>query len=170
VRLVPSITTDRLLLRPVTLDDADALFGVYADASVMREIVGGPRDWQATLARIGQMVEHQEQYGFSRWAGVERSTGMVIGHAGIQCWPDLPDPELGYTLGRRWWGRGYATEAARAWLGYAFGELGLGTVMLLVTPTNTASIRVAEKIGMHQAEDRLHDGRRYLVYQVGSSV
>ena len=116
------------------------------------------------------MVEHQEQYGFSRWAVVERGTGTVIGHAGIQCWPDLPDPELGYTLGRQWWGKGYAAEAACAWLDYAFGELDLGTVMLLVTPTNTASIRVAEKIGMQQAGETSHDGHRYLRYQAVAST
>jgi len=94
----------------------------------------------------------------------------VIGHAGIQRWPDLPDPELGYTLGRQWWGKGYATEAGRAWLDYAFEELDLGRVMLLVTRTNAASVRVAEKIGMHHVGEIRHDGHRYLQYQAVPST
>jgi [ribosomal protein S5]-alanine N-acetyltransferase len=165
----PSIKTERLLLRPATMDDAQALFSVYSDPLVMREIVEGPRDWQGTLRRLHHIVKHQERYGFSRWAVVERRTGTVIGHAGIQCWPELPHPELAYTLGRQWWGKGYATEAARAWLDYSFGELGLARVMLLVTPTNLASIRVAEKIGMHRVKETHHDGHRFLMFEIASS-
>jgi len=164
----PSIKTERLLLRPATMDDAQALFSVYSDPLVMREIVEGPRDWQGTLRRLHHIVEHQERYGFSRWAVVERRTGTVIGHAGIQCWPELPHPELAYTLGRQWWGKGYATEAARAWLDYSFRELGLARVMLLVTPTNLASIRVAEKIGMHRVKETHHDGHRFLMFEIAS--
>ena len=72
--------------------------------------------------------------------------------------------ELGYTLGPRWWGRGYATEAARAVRDYALGPLALPEVLALVRPANAASINVLQKIGMERVGTRDAYGAEHLVY------
>ena len=80
---------------------------------------------------------------------VERESGTLIGNCGLipYRWEE-PEIELGYRLGRRWWRRGYATEAASACLRFAFGELGLERVVAVTDPDNVASQRVLAKIGM----------------------
>ena len=93
---------------------------------------------------------------------VERETGAVVGYAGIELREG--GPELGYSLARAAWGRGYATEAAAAWLGHAFGDLGLERVEALVAAANSASIHVLEKVGMHPAGERTVEGHAWLVY------
>ena len=75
-----------------------------------------------------------------------------------------PEYELGYALGTRWWGLGYATEAASAVRDYALGELALPRVLALVRPDNAASIHVVEKIGMERVGTRSSDGVEHLLY------
>jgi len=73
--------------------------------------------------------------------------------------------ELGYTLGRAWWDRGYATEAASACVDAAFGPLELDEVIALVEPANVASIRVLDKLGFRRAGERQAFGRPHLLYR-----
>ena len=92
---------------------------------------------------------------------IERATAQVIGFAGLlQC--DVlggPDYELGFVLRRSAWGRGYATEIGRGQLEYGFGTLGLGRLLALVSPKNSASITVLEKIGMKFHSTVVNDQR-----------
>jgi [ribosomal protein S5]-alanine N-acetyltransferase len=99
------------------------------------------------------------------WALIERETGDLIGDAGLGLVEGIgPEHELGYTLGPRWWGRGYATEAARAVRDHALGPLALPEVLALVRPANAASINVLEKIGMERMGTRHAYGAEHLVY------
>jgi RimJ/RimL family protein N-acetyltransferase len=90
---------------------------------------------------------HWSLRGYGQWALQERATGQLVGRAGLwqpEGWPGL---EVGWLLGRRYWGRGYATEAGAAALAYAFDELGAEHVISLIRPENRGSIRVAERLG-----------------------
>jgi [ribosomal protein S5]-alanine N-acetyltransferase len=99
------------------------------------------------------------------WAVIERTSGDLIGDAGVGLIDGIgPEFELGYSLGTRWWGRGYATEAARAVREYVLGELALPEVFVLVRPDNAASINVVEKIGMERVGTRVSDGAEHLLY------
>jgi [ribosomal protein S5]-alanine N-acetyltransferase len=99
------------------------------------------------------------------WAVIERTSGDLIGDAGVGLIDGIgPEFELGYSLGTRWWGRGYATEAARAVREYVLGELALPEVFALVRPDNAASINVVEKIGMERVGTRVSDGAEHLLY------
>jgi RimJ/RimL family protein N-acetyltransferase len=88
----------------------------------------------------------------------------LIGDAGLYRTPS-GEVELGYTLGVAWWGRGYATEAASAWLSSAFGSLGIFEVVALAEPANVASTHVLEKLGMRRAGERIAFGRPHAVFR-----
>ena len=165
------IVTERLLLRPFTPDDVGPMLPVYGDPEVMRHVGRGTVvDRPGTERMVCEYIAHQERYGFSFWAVLERENGRVIGDAGLYHGePDSSEVELGYTLGRSWWGRGYATEAAAACLHAAFDVLALETVTAIADPANAASARVLDKIGMQLAGRRIAYGRTQLAYQVRQS-
>jgi RimJ/RimL family protein N-acetyltransferase/pimeloyl-ACP methyl ester carboxylesterase len=146
------IETERLLLRPFTKDDAEALHAVWGDPAADR--FGGP-DWPRpetpaeTWSYLEPIVAGQAERGYALWAVIERATGRLIGDCGLFPADRVgPDVELAYGLAPDVWGRGYATEAAGASVRTGFEELGLRRIVADVDPTNAASIRVLEKIGM----------------------
>ncbi len=160
------MSTARLLLRPFTLADAPAAHAIYSDPEVMRYVGNGPvTSLAATERMLRDYVAHQERRGFSFWAVVERSSGALIGDAGLYSERE-DEVELGYTLARSAWGHGYATEAARAWLDAAFAVHGLARVVALAEPANPASGRVLEKVGMERTGSRIAYGREHDVYAI----
>jgi [ribosomal protein S5]-alanine N-acetyltransferase len=134
---------------------------VFGDPEVMRFSGGGARSAAGTLERVRGLIAHQERHGFSKWGVCERASGDLVGDCGIQLLEGGPDVELGFHLRASVWGRGYATEAARACLDAAFTELGLDEVIAIVAPGNAASVRVLEKIGMRPAGEREALGRTW---------
>jgi [ribosomal protein S5]-alanine N-acetyltransferase len=159
------LTTERLHLRPFTAADREAIHAVYSDPEVMRHVGHGahrtPAETAAALRVYGDVLERR---GFSFLAVTERDGGALVGDAGLH--PLGDDIELGYTLARGAWGRGYATELGRALLAYAFDVLGAPRVLAQVEPENTASRRVLEKLGMREVDTRTAYGRPHLLYEV----
>jgi ribosomal-protein-alanine N-acetyltransferase len=155
--------TARLRLRAFEPEDAPAMEAIYGDPEVMRHVGNGPvRDPEAVASMIRDYAARHAERGWSFWAVEELATGALIGDAGL--WASGDEIELGYTLGRQWWGRGYATEAARACLDVA-RRLHLGDVVALAEPANTASLHVLEKLGMKPEGTRLAYGRVHCVYR-----
>lgn len=158
------IMTARLRLRPLCRDDLDALAEVYLHPQVMRWI--GSHTREDVEHEIALQVEHQRTLGWSFWAVEHRDTGRMIGDCGLQPLEHHgPDVELGYDLHPDAWGRGLATEAARAVVGQAFGPLGVDRVVAVVKPDHVASQRVLEKVGLHHAGTRLAYGESMLLYE-----
>jgi RimJ/RimL family protein N-acetyltransferase len=93
------------------------------------------------------LAGHWQLKGFGHWVLAEQETGEVVGHAGLLRPPDWPDLEVGWTVAREHWGKGYAPEAARAACRWAHDELGARHIISLIHPSNARSIRVAEKLG-----------------------
>jgi ribosomal-protein-alanine N-acetyltransferase len=167
---VDTLDTPRLHLRPFEAEDAPAAHEVYSDPEVMRYVATGPLpDLTMTRRLLHDYTTHQQAWGYSFWAVVERESGRLIGDAGLYRTP-LGEVELGYTLGRAWWGRGYATEAAGAWLETAFSRLGIHEVVALAEPANTASLRVLEKLGMIRDGERMAFGRPHAVFRAAPPV
>jgi RimJ/RimL family protein N-acetyltransferase len=162
------LETPRLSLRPFAVPDHDAIHAVYADAEVMRFVGHGAHRTLADTARaLRGYAEALAARGYGFVAVVERSSGAVIGDAGLHPLAGRgPDVELGYTLARSAWGRGYATEMGGALVAHAFATLGLPRVMAQVEPENAASRRVLEKLGMTERGVRLTYGRPHLLYAV----
>jgi [ribosomal protein S5]-alanine N-acetyltransferase len=142
------IFTERLVLRPYQADDLEQLHAVlYSDVDAMR-LLGGPRDLAGTRFALERSMTQQDITGFSFWPVIERESGLLVGEAGLfPLSPDGPDVALGYAFGARWWGRGYATEASRAVVAEAFGELGMDRLVAITREANLGSRHVLEKLG-----------------------
>ena len=143
----------RLLLRGWRDGDIEPYARLCADPEVMRFIGDG-----STLTRgqsekqISRFIRHWDERGFGLWAMEEKETGTFVGFAGLAHQEDWAEgehkTEVGWRLGREFWGRGLATEAARAGVAYGFETLGLERIISIIQPGNTASRRVAEKAGL----------------------
>jgi ribosomal-protein-alanine N-acetyltransferase len=162
---VTVLETDRLILRPLTGDDFADYAAMLADPQVtdgLAEAVGNSPEeaWRSLAMFIG----HREIRGYSHWALVEKSTGEFVGRAGPWRPHGFPGLGIGWCLAREHWGKGYATEAARASLNYALKELGAPEVISLVLPNNSRSIAVAERIGHRHLRDVQYRGRSVHVY------
>ena len=162
------LTTERLRLRPFTRADEPRMHEIYSDPAVMRYVGHGPHrtvsETTAALRAYGDMLVRR---GYSFLAVEELGTGTVIGDGGLHPLGGAgPEIELGYTLAREAWGRGYATELGRALVGHARAALGVPVVVAQVEPANTASRRVLEKLGMREREVRTAYGRPHLLYAI----
>jgi hypothetical protein len=146
------LITGRLTLRHFHGADAEPMHRVFGDAEVMRfgdgiQTIDWVRDWLCTC-----LERYYPTRGFGPYAVVEKRSQAVIGYCCLFAFPDLdgqPEVEIGYRLARSAWGQGYASEAAGAVRDYALGTLGIQRLVAMIDPSNVASIRVAEKIGMH---------------------
>ena len=126
---------------------------------------GAHRTMAETTTRCASTARCSTRRGYSFLAVTERATGALVGDGGLHpLGGDGPDVELGYTLARSAWGRGYATELGRALVAYAFDVLGVPRVVAQVEPANAASRHVLEKLGMTRARERTAYGRPHLLY------
>ncbi len=158
----PPLGTGRLELRRFTGADLGPLLVAFGDAEVMR-FVGAerrPLTGAGVKALMRSADGHWADHGFGLLAIVDRGSGRVVGEAGLQVLEGGPDVELGYTLSRAAWGRGFATEAARAVLRWAFAGLGLERVVAVADPANAASLHVLDKLGMRRVGMRHCYGAR----------
>ncbi len=160
------LQTERLLLREFRPYDWDAYAPMLADAEVMRYMGEGKtftRDeaWRAISAVLG----HWRMLGYGMWALEEKATGALVGRVGFIDPPGWPGFELGWMLGKPYWGRGFATEGAARCLRYAFEELRRDRVISLIRPANLPSIRVAERLGETLAGEVELLGSKALVYE-----
>jgi RimJ/RimL family protein N-acetyltransferase len=151
--------TERLRLRMFQQDDLPLLCAMNADPEVMRWL-GGPRPPQLTLARAEESQAAFPKVGRGMIAVDRRADGVFLGIAGLNRLDWYPDEiEVGWRLRPDFWGRGYATEAGRAWVARAFRVLGVDRVISVADVPNVRSLAVMRRLGMrldHHA--RLRDG------------
>jgi RimJ/RimL family protein N-acetyltransferase len=147
------IQTEHLILRRLTPADLDNLFELDSDPEVMRFLSGGaPTPREVIQSRIlpAFLGSYQHFQGFGVWAADETASGLFLGWFSLRP-PEGGGPEnvsLGYRLRRACWGRGYATEGARALIRKGFSELGVQRVYATTYEFNLASRRVMEKAGL----------------------
>jgi len=145
------IETERLLLRLPVTDDADPFVGIHQDPEVIAlkhvTLTAPPGGIEVGARNVDRMLRHWSRRGYGQWAVVERATARVIGCVGFLQLDDSPDIELGWIIHRSRWGNGFATEAARAALDWAWSASTIDHVKSFIGPDNLASIRVATKIG-----------------------
>jgi len=162
------LATERLLLREFAEEDWARVLAYQSDPRYLRFYEWETRTSDDARAFVGMFLGWQHEQPRRRWqlAVTLRDSGLLIGNCGIrQAHADVRCAELGYELDPAYWGQGYATEAARAMLAFAFGELGMHRVQAEVIAENTASARVLEKLGF-RIEGRLREnqwfkGRRW---------
>jgi RimJ/RimL family protein N-acetyltransferase len=159
------LVTERLVQRRLRPTDLDALAAIYADPATMR-FMGGPRTRADTERRLSEMIAAHRERGFGLWATTLREDGTLIGRCGIlvQDVDGAVEHEIAYLLGSRWWGRGYATEAAAAIRDHARAELGRARLISLIDPVNGPSQAVARRIGMHRERYLVFEGRPTMLF------
>ena len=128
-------------------DDFEDYARLCADEEVMRYIGGKALSRLEAWRNMAYMVGHWHLLGYGHWAVEEKASGRMIGRMGFLNPEGWPGFEVGWTLAREFWGKGYASEGARRMLDYAFNEMGRDHVISLIHPENRGSIRVAEKMG-----------------------
>lgn len=163
------LETPRLYLRPLTPGDHDALYRIYAEPEVARNLITRPRSIEEFRQPFDQMVELSSTLGM--WAMLHKDDGRLIGRCGYYPFsgPPVGTPELAYLLSRAHWGMGLATEAAARCLQYAFVARRWPEVVAVVRPENTASTRVLSKLGMELVRRMEIRGVPADLYQISRS-
>ncbi len=172
------LQTERLLLRPWRDEDLAPFAAMNADARV-RAYFPGCLTRAESDASAEKIRASFEARGYGLWAAEEMSGAPFVGFIGLSepsfTAPFTPCVEIGWRLVHAAWGRGYATEGARAALAFAFERLGLAEIVSMTTPDNTRSRRVMEKLGMQRdpADDFDHPNlppasplRRHVLYRL----
>ena len=150
---IPSLTTDRLLLRAFTPQDFAAYAAIMADPKVTRFLgEGRPLSNSEAWRQMAMIIGHWALRGFGLWAVEERTSGRLIGRIGCQEPEGFPAFEVAYVLARDSWGKGYAREGAAAALRFARDTLGRRDITSIIRPANVDSIRVATALGAVAAE------------------
>ena len=144
--LGPTLETDRLILRPPEFGDLEAWAAFMSDPEAMR-FLGGPQPRAGAWRSLALMAGSWAVCGFGNFSVIEKASGRWIGRCGPWFPVGWPGPEIGWAFDRSAWGKGYATEAARRCLAFAFEELGWDRVVHPIDPGNTASIALAQRIG-----------------------
>ncbi len=160
---IPTVETPRLNLIPPSQSYFDKFAALYGDPVVM-EHIGSTLDrveaWKVMARHAGQWVLS----GFGSWLVQEKDSGDVIGVIALMYPEGNIELEIGWIISPTRWGKGYATEAARAAMAFAFETVGAKRVMARVNPANPASISVAQKLGM--TLDPVHSTEEWSAYFV----
>lgn len=162
------LETARLVLRPYTMDDVDAIHAVLGDASIMGYYPAPFTHEQSRQWVVNNLARYRDD-GFGLWVMESEETGEFIGNCGpvARVIDGASEVEIGWHTHRDHQRRGYATEAARECCRYAFEQLGLERVISLIRPENVPSRRVAEKLGMEIEKEIMYgpgEGMRHFVY------
>lgn len=161
------LETERLILRMLSLDDAEDYARICADPEVMRYLgEGKPLSKLEAWRSMAFMVGHWQLLGYGIFAVEEKASGKLVGRIGFLNPAGWPGFELGWTLARESWGKGYASEGARRALRYAFEELNRDHVISLIIPDNTPSIKVAERLGEKLEGKTELMGHEVLIYGI----
>jgi RimJ/RimL family protein N-acetyltransferase len=164
------LESERLQLRPMSMNDTNNLLKIFSDLEAMR-FYPGTKNRRQTEDWIGWNLESYSRHGYGLWVAELKQTGEFAGQCGLvaQDIEGVPEVEIGYLFLRKLWGRGLATEAARACRDYAYNELALKRLISLIHPGNLPSRRVAEKVGMTLEREVEKWGRTLCLYSMDSS-
>ncbi len=142
--------TERLILRPFTLEDAEEYFPLVSHPDVLRFTGEAP---VSSLDEVRQIlltrpISDYAKYGFGRLACIDKTSGRLIGFSGLKYLPDLNEVDIGYRFLPNYWGKGYATESAKAIMDHMIPAHNLKRIIGLAYPENAGSINVLIKLGL----------------------
>jgi [ribosomal protein S5]-alanine N-acetyltransferase len=172
--LDPILETQRCRLRPFTPADFDLLYSLHGDPEIMRYIGQGTRTREQVHVHLQSIVAHQDKHGYSQWVVTDLGTGAFIGRAGLVHVGTLirmetdsrgeAPVELGYVLSKAQWGKGYATEVARACLEWGFFKAQLTEIVAKTHLFNEKSQNVLTKLGMTFVRHVTIEGRQGMYF------
>jgi RimJ/RimL family protein N-acetyltransferase len=169
--VIPAVDTERLTLRGPRLEDFEESFAMWGDPRVTRYIGGKPSTREEMWSRLLRYVGHWDLLGFGFWVVREKATGRFVGEVGLadfrrECAPSLgAAKEAGWALAPWAHGKGFATEAVRAALGWAESQFGPERVVCIIDPGNEPSVNVARKCGFRQFARGTYKGEPTLMFE-----
>jgi [ribosomal protein S5]-alanine N-acetyltransferase len=163
------LETERLLFRKFTIDDAELIYDLNLDPEVTKYTHDPIRDVEHGKSILEEVILPQYTlYGHGRWA-LHLKEGMeFIGWCGLKYRPELDEIDLGYRFKKAYWGKGYATEAAKASIEYGFDKLNLNSIIGRALAGNDISIKVLQKCGMKYMGIQNVDGYDHITYQISN--
>ncbi|MBC5810452.1 MAG: GNAT family N-acetyltransferase [Candidatus Eremiobacteraeota bacterium] len=162
--------TERLRLRGFAAQDLAALVRIFGDPEVMRYIgLGGTRAPEAARRTLERCAADARTEPFAIWSVERREAPGFIGWCGLAHVPDDERIEVAYLIDKPYWGRGYATEAARAALSFAFERANLDEIIALARAPNVASINVMRKLGMRDAGTGFFYGGEAVIHTLSAA-
>jgi ribosomal-protein-alanine N-acetyltransferase len=145
------LEAQRLILRHLVMDDLGALFALYRDPQIRKYFPDGALTLEQTKEELEWHLHgHPEHPELGLWATIHKESGKFIGRCGLLPWEidNVLEIEIAYLLDKSYWGQGLATEAALGIMDYAFEKLNVSRLICLIDPCNSASQKVAQRIGM----------------------
>jgi RimJ/RimL family protein N-acetyltransferase len=167
---IPSLSTDRLVLRAFNSEDLDFISELVSDPRVVQSATYSGETMTRSQAWnwLCYMVGHWHLRGFGIWGVEEKESGLLIGRIGLQYLDWFEDVELVWMLARSAWGKGYATEGARAAMTYGLVTLDLSRITAVIRRENKRSIKLAERLGMTLEKDVQREGVDFYQYAITS--
>ena len=161
------LETERLIIREHVLSDAPFFFTLNSNYNVVKYTGDSSFKLIEEAEKIVQYVINQyKENGYGRWLVAEKETGNPIGWCGLKFHTDTKETDIGYRLLESAWGKGYATESAKACIDYGFKHFNLNRIIGDAMKENTASINVFKKLGMTYLKDSLLYNIESVVYEL----
>ncbi len=161
------LETERCLVRETTVEDVDEFYRIYSEPSVTKYMDNLYPEEEQEKQYVRDYIEKVYTFfEFGVWTVAEKSSGTVIGRAGLSYREEFEEPELGFVIGVPWQRKGYAFEVCEAILNYGREVLGFETVQALVEPGNAVSLYLCEKLGMKPMGRVEVKGKEYVQLQI----
>jgi RimJ/RimL family protein N-acetyltransferase len=163
-----ALTTERLVMRPMTPAYLPDMLDLYADPQVTRFLL--PMDEAGHLRRLREAETMWENRGYGRVGIHDRASGRFLGRGGLHYWPQFDEVEVGWVLRADVQGCGFATEAGRAWLRWGLDHLDVPYLTACIAPDNHASVSVAQRLGMSALRSDTFHGREVIVFALHRGI
>jgi RimJ/RimL family protein N-acetyltransferase len=164
------VETERLYLRKFLLKDASALFKLNNNPNVLQYTGDVPFKNILDAENFIKNYSHYDDYNMGRWAVCEKRQGELIGWCGLKYHPEEDFIDVGYRFFEKHWNNGYATEATKAVLSYAFNKLRIQNIYAYVNKKNTASIEVVKKSGLQFHKECIHEGHLTKIFHIKNTL
>ncbi|WP_035647979.1 GNAT family N-acetyltransferase [Flavobacterium sp. ASV13] len=166
------IETERLLLRELLLSDADGMFELDSNPKVHLFLGNNPvKKLEESIEYIHFAQKQYKDFGIGRWAVILKETNEFLGWSGIKFITDEINGhknfyEIGYRFIEKYWGKGYATEAGKAFVDYAFNEMKVDALYAYADAGNENSRKILEKLGLQYVNSFEYEGETEVWYEM----
>lgn len=162
--------TSRLSLRQLNPSDAPAFYSLNQNPKVIQYTGDTAFESEEAAREFLKNYKDYQNHGYGRWAVIEKASGAFLGWCGLKYVPEVDETDIGFRFFEQYWGKGYATESAKACLDYGFETLQLKSIIGRAMAENTASVKVLEKLGMVFEREFDFAQHRGLIYRIENPI